>query len=1100
MLYSKYFSLIILFLIFAFSCGEKSSSDNVSPKPPAAAESSELDLMADTTLAGDYFEKGVKLGTGGKYDSAAVYLEKAQQIYEKVEHWEMLVRCLHKLGSASLNSGDYTASKQYLDKALALAKDKLGESHRLIAENHYEMGVYFFAHADYDSAIHILNESISKRKTIFGENDPIMGPTYDYLGHVYRQKGEYDKALEYHQKALSIYQINDKEDDPGIATVYNGISGAHWGKGEYDKGLEFALKALSIWQQAFGIEHQKTSHGYNNVAIFYANKGDYDNALEYFQKGLSIRLAAVGEQHPYVATSYHNIAKVYQMKGDNTRAIEFSEKGLQVRRNLVGEMNPELAWEYNGLGTHYGAIGKYQKGLELSKKALSIWKQTLGEENTYTGYAYKNVGKFNSYLGNYKKAIESLNKSLGIFQVKMGKENPETVSVFWDIAEVYQQMRDYQQSLKLKEKALAINITVLGEKHPQVAIGYNSLASTFYKMGEYWKAAGTYQKAICANLPSFSNPDPYETPPVDRILSESDLLTSLIGKSKALAAYYENASQNIKDLKAAAATDSMSLQIIDRLRSSFRTAESKLHLATEVAEIYENAIQNAYQLQLLTGERKYRETAFMFSEKSKANLLLEALSEAKARQFAGIPDSLLEKEKQLRIDFSFYDKSLTEELLKAERADSAKLSLYKDKVFKLNQASDDLFSLLEQNYPDYFALKYQVNVASIENVQKEILQDQQSTFVEYFVGKNSIYVFAISHNQFDLTKIEKDYLLESQIDQLRDGIINQNYAQYATYAAQLYQRIWQPISDKIQTETVLIVPDGRLNFIPFEALLTSAVDTSPDVVDYRPLPYLAKKHHIGYSYSASLLLETLNRQRRKAQREYLAYAPVFPAGIPANTRGSEFVRENQALDSTRNFNAAYLPASEDEVLGIQNVFNEKAGFFQRLFGNSSNIYLKDEANEVNLKTQGIDDYQFVHFATHGLINETNPQLSGLVLAQDSTLKEDGILYLGEIYNLNLNADLVVLSACETGLGKIARGEGLIGLTRGFLFAGAQNLLVSLWQVNDASTAQLMIDFYRFMLDGKSKFAALRQAKLALIENDPKYADPFYWAPFVLIWK
>jgi CHAT domain-containing protein len=162
--------------------------------------------------------------------------------------------------------------------------------------------------------------------------------------------------------------------------------------------------------------------------------------------------------------------------------------------------------------------------------------------------------------------------------------------------------------------------------------------------------------------------------------------------------------------------------------------------------------------------------------------------------------------------------------------------------------------------------------------------------------------------------------------------------------------------------------------------------------------------------------------------------------------------------------------------------------------------LERRASEASLKSSRLDDYRYVHFATHGLVNEPKPKLSGLMLAPVDSPQEDDILYLGEIYNLSLNADLVVLSACETGVGKLVKGEGLIGLTRGFLYAGAANLLVSLWQVNDASTANLMIDFYQNLLAGKSKAAALREAKLRLLEQQTKYAKPYHWAPFVLIGK
>jgi CHAT domain-containing protein len=237
--------------------------------------------------------------------------------------------------------------------------------------------------------------------------------------------------------------------------------------------------------------------------------------------------------------------------------------------------------------------------------------------------------------------------------------------------------------------------------------------------------------------------------------------------------------------------------------------------------------------------------------------------------------------------------------------------------------------------------------------------------------------------------------------------------------------------------------------------------------------------------------------------------------VRAGTSGGDFFAENFGPDSIASITAAatatatasatrargYLPDTRREVTGILNCFENSYGFFERWFGSKSRVYLEREANETRLKSKDIGEYRFLHFATHGLINEKNPKLSGLLLAQeDSTSKEDGILHLGEIYNLNLNADLVVLSACETGLGQIAKGEGIIGLTRGFLYAGASNLLVSLWQVSDVTTADLMVDFYDGMLKGSTKSEALAEAKRHLIGNGSERAKPDYWAPFILIGK
>ncbi|MFO7843711.1 MAG: CHAT domain-containing protein, partial [Bacteroidales bacterium] len=276
-------------------------------------------------------------------------------------------------------------------------------------------------------------------------------------------------------------------------------------------------------------------------------------------------------------------------------------------------------------------------------------------------------------------------------------------------------------------------------------------------------------------------------------------------------------------------------------------------------------------------------------------------------------------------------------------------------------------------------------------------------------------------------------------------------------------------------------------------------------------PYLIKQYNISYSYSGNLFYQTFTKESSTEieisdLNDWLALAPVFDdsntAGLTMRTR--ELLREFDAeLNDTigtrgRLLDGEYissLPGTESEVRSIFDELDRQ--------GKRALVQIRKKANEDFVKSGSVKDYKFLHFATHGIVNTENPELSGIFLAQDSTLNEDGILYSGEIYNLELNADLTVLSACETGLGKIKKGEGLIGLTRALLYAGSKNIIVSLWKVADESTSDLMVDFYKNLLEEereKQAFShALQQAKLKMI-NEEKYAHPFYWSPFILIGK
>jgi len=325
----------------------------------------------------------------------------------------------------------------------------------------------------------------------------------------------------------------------------------------------------------------------------------------------------------------------------------------------------------------------------------------------------------------------------------------------------------------------------------------------------------------------------------------------------------------------------------------------------------------------------------------------------------------------------------------------------------------------------------------------------------------------------------------------------------------LYQQLFPEtfVLDK-QIENLIIIPDGALATIPFEALLTDN-SGSLNGDDFKKYPFLINRYNVSYSYSANLFYRTFPKDKQKQPEltninDWLALAPIFDdkseQGVMLATRELQKQLNNLQSDTLnvrgRLLTGDYitpLPGTESETQAIIKQYETRNLKAQAL--------LHKSANEQFIKSGGLEKYKILHFATHGFVNSEKPELSGILLAQDSTGNQDGVLYSGEIYNLKLNADLVVLSACETGLGKINKGEGIIGLTRALLYAGSKNIIVSLWQVSDESTSNLMIDFYNNLLNTKNKSFSdpLRKAKLQLI-SEGKFAHPFYWSPFILVGK
>jgi CHAT domain-containing protein len=349
-------------------------------------------------------------------------------------------------------------------------------------------------------------------------------------------------------------------------------------------------------------------------------------------------------------------------------------------------------------------------------------------------------------------------------------------------------------------------------------------------------------------------------------------------------------------------------------------------------------------------------------------------------------------------------------------------------------------------------------------VQK--LLNDATAVISYFIDEKNarLYIFTITPAKFQIVDKELPKDFDKRITGLRNGIFFNEMKTYRLSAEKVSEVLLPRIPGRI--EELIILPTGRMSIIPFESLLTGP---AKDATSFKSFPYLINKFGIRYEFSASLLLQKQKSKKAETDPSILLCAPVT------------FSDEQ---------NLPELPGTESEVKEISQLFASKN------FTASSNI--RDNASENAIKNNSIGNYNMLHFATHGIVDESNPELSRIFL-QETEGKEDGNLFAGEIYNLRLNANLVTLSACQTGLGKISKGEGVIGLSRALVYAGAKNIIVSFWSVADESTAVLMKDFYRQLLESKntSYSSSLRKAKLSLIASE-NYSAPYYWAPFILI--
>ena len=343
--------------------------------------------------------------------------------------------------------------------------------------------------------------------------------------------------------------------------------------------------------------------------------------------------------------------------------------------------------------------------------------------------------------------------------------------------------------------------------------------------------------------------------------------------------------------------------------------------------------------------------------------------------------------------------------------------------------------------------------------------DKKTAIISYFVDDkiNHLYTFFITQQHYTISDRALPKEFEKYITGLRNSLYFNATDTYKDAAANLSQYLIPKHIPSTITD-IVILPTGRLSIVPFETLFTGKVSKD---TPRSSLPYLVKKYSVRYEFSASLILQKSISKVNPDMSVFLC----APVSFPEKDKLSE------------------LPGTELEVIGISKLFASR--------NLKNSIFVRNQADEKMTKSGTLKNYSYLHFATHGIVDEKSPELSRIYLQSNST--EDGNLFAGEIYNLELNANLVTLSACQTGLGKISKGEGVIGLSRALVYAGARNIIVSFWSVADESTAKLMTDFYKEMLENKDRNLSqnLRTAKLNLLKSG-KFESPFYWAPFILI--
>jgi CHAT domain-containing protein/tetratricopeptide (TPR) repeat protein len=985
----------------------------------------------DSLGARTSFVQAKMLYRQGKLDDAVSFFKKARQVYGQIGCKESVFLMNRNILKVHVTTGNVIAFDSLFSRVMAeVDGPKTKEDATFKGRVLQLKSKMYLNQKQLDSAI------------VYGRKAKAIHEKYgiwkyyiranNHLAIIAYYQHDLDGMERYIDNSFSAYKLYLKTKRKALQEIMRLYGSLYYKTGEYEKALEKTTYALEVALSDLKSRDDTifVQRCYNNIGLFYIKIGDIYKAEDYCHNAL--RLSQKLGRHFETATIYLNLGEFFYSQEKLEEALDYYKKGitaLDKAKNIPPhELDKSAISLYNGIGAVATKLGRNLEALEALKRSLKIHqREESKKDETFTvlGFHYKTIGTYNKAIEYYQKAIK-LRKGL------YGSNHPLVAEVYYKLGQTEQKKNN------------------------------NSQANVYYDLAEL-----ALQVSLSDSLQLLSK----KTEEEEQVSDKEVLLKILYAKASLLV--------KNKELLEAYKMTQRAVLILEKMRNGFKEEGSKLFMLQKMIPTYELSIGLAFDLYQKTKNKDYIRDAFQLVEKSKAMLLLDALKTEEARNFGNVPKELLVEERRLARERVRYEKLLFE--AKADN-DAAKISIQQKGLLNLKRASEKLETTLEQEYPKYHELKYNTQIASLEEVQESF--DEKIALIEFFVGNDNIYIFSVYKDTAWMTSVPMNSDFTASIKGLRVALTDINlltkdkkssYLLLAKNARSLYQKYLEPALKKEGIERIVLIPDGLLNYVPFDVLLTEKPNYKE--VDFKKLPYLVKDYNINYHYSSTLML--FSRKTAKTNGKILAMASSYNKNRFRNMKGLA-PRHLKIRTSVSD-----LPGAKREVEFLARTF---AGKY--LYG--------PDANEESFKyfTQK-NHYSIIHLAMHGVVDAKEPEYSSLVFSYINNEAEDDLVHAYELNLLEINTDLVVLSACETGFGKYERGEGVVSLGRGFMYAGAPALVMTLWPINDKATSILISEFYQQLSSGYGKDEAMRIAKLTYLnKSNALTSHPFFWASFV----
>ena len=1032
-----------------------------------------INLQQKRATADRFAENVIKSLHSNNYDSSIYYHNKAIEFFSDLNDWERFTKYTLQLSDVFYSQGLYDSSFTYALIAKSAILNQNVTDSTLIGSLYYTMGNLHSRYNNRDSAEYYLNLALQICEN--GLNDSLYSIVNKAIGNRRFVEREYQEALLFYQNSLRSEMNRDFPSEALIASLYQNMGIIMDATGYSDSARIYLETSIILKERIYASNDPQLAKGYLNIGRFLQIQGDLLEALSYQDKAEDIYHENFGNNYAGLAPIYWNKGAIYILLNDYDRALSYHERALDLYLQQLAPDHYIVSEIYLNLGLLYNTSRQYQRAIEYYSKGLN---DNLSSESVVI--AYRNLAYSYYGLEDFSQAEDYYLLSINTAKIHFGDDHYITGDSYAGFGVFCNNIGRNREAEEYLKNALKIRSDYFGLKNRNVSDILVSLGSLYRSENKYIEALESYQKALISYIDSFNDKSIFSNPSIDNIDPDINIFQTLDLKANTFLDMYKYKNNNIEYLEASLETILIAIELFETIMSSFKDEKTKIIISDLNYGIYDLAVVIAKELYERTMNEEYLSLAFEFSEKGKSAVLLSSLRELEAKEVGSIPDSIRVIEQKLNRELSVYKNYVYDESQKSE-PDSNKIANWKREIFNRTLSYDSLIVTIENNHPEYYNLKYSNNVISIEQIQNQL--DENRAFVEYKMTDSLLLVFFISKDTIILRsrKLEEDFKARvidyvSALNKFPD-VSNKseslnNFMNKSQYLYDILLDEYFPIKDY---SGLIIVPDDVLGYLSFETLINSS-DTAIKS-KFKDFNYLIQTHSIVYSYSGSLLFKHLLKKKHH-KTNYLAMAPSYSN---INTDAGDSYASLRDIEKYLN----PLQYTTDEVMNIGNVF-------------SGRVLLDADATEANFKKHA-SKYGILHFAMHALINDEDPLASKLIFTLDNDSIEDGFLNTYEIYNLNLNADLAVLSACKTGVGKLSKGEGIMSLARGFLYAGVPGIVMTLWEVEDISSVNIMTDFYRNLKEGLPKDIALRNSKLKYLENSNQLqSHPYFWGAFVQI--